>query len=300
MKVTKLAALGAVMGMCVLGGCAGADSDVAESAPPGEVLGTATSALSNGSVQWINGTYTNCVNKTGSWSARVSGVAPMDNPALSVVQNDNTCVLTVTGVYADQAYAATPSIVLGTSYAATASFFGTGAAQFTANAKLDSNQFAADFQISLVYGDISTTPTNHVVNSAYATVQASTVATYVAAPNYSINVSGLQFQLDALKIITSVGGTATLTDGSVTGSQYAIDMGTLPANPTYAQVQLAYTAAILTQKPISGANPTVNGSQFNVVGLSLLGGVTQVRTLIVQRSVAGVAAYQLFRITFQS
>lgn len=300
MIVSKLAALGVVMGMCVLGGCADADAGVGETAPEGEVLGTATSALSNGSLQWVNGTYTNCVNHNGSWSARVSGVAPMDFPALSVVKNDSTCILSVTGVYGDTSYPATPLIVLGTSYAVAPSTFGSGATQFTANAKIDSNQFASDFQISIVYGDTSTTPTDHVVSSAYATVQASTVATFVAAPNYAINVTGLQFQLDALKIITSVGGTAALTDGSNTGSQYAIDMGTLPANPTYAQVQLAYTVALLSQKPISGANPTVNGSQFGVVGLSLLGGGTQVRTLIVQRSVAGVAAYQLFRITFQS
>ena len=301
MKGLVSAAFGAVMGACVLAmvGCAPSDAtdESATSVPDGEVLGTASSALTSGSVQWINGTYTNCVNHTGSWSARVSGVAAMTNGALTVVKNDTTCILTVTGIYADQLYSATPSIALGTSFAAVASTFGTGATAFNANAKVDSTAFASDFQISLVYGDTTTTPTNLTVSSAYATVQASTVATVVSPPNYAIDVSGLTFQLDATKLVTSVGGQAQLTDGTLTGATYAIDMGTLPATPTYTQVSLAWTVALLTQKPISAANPAVPGAQFGVVGLSLFS-TSQVRTLIVQRVVGGVAAYQLFRITF--
>ena len=123
------------------------------------------------------------------------------------------------------------------------------------------------------------------------------VATIVAPTNYTIDVSGLTFQLDATKLVTSVGGQAQLTDGTLTGSTYAIDMGTLPATPTYDQVSLAWVAALLTQKTITGANPAVPGAQFGILVLSLLSS-SQVRTLIVQRTVAGVSAYQLFRITF--
>lgn len=293
------AAFGAAMGVCVLAmvGCAGADTSAGSTVPEGEVLGTASSSLSNGSIQWVNGTYTNCVNHTGSWSARVSGVATMTNGALTVVKNDTTCVLSMTGIYADQLYGATPALALGTSFAAVASSFGSGAAQFSANARLDSVQFAADFQLSLVYGDTTTAPTSVVVNSAYATVQASTVTTGVSPPNYTIDTSSFLFQIDAIGLVTGVSGSAQLTNGTNTGTTYAIDMGTLPASPTYLQVGVAWITAVTTQKPITGANPAVPSSQFGVLGLNLLSS-SQVRTLIVQRTVAGVSAYQLFRITF--
>ena len=294
----------ALVGACFLGmaGCAPADATEEATSPiavasDGEVLGSVSSALTNGSVQWINGTYTSCVGRTGAWSARVSGTAAMTNAALSVVKNDTTCILSMTGIYADQLYAATPAIALGTSFAAVASSFGSGASQFSANAKLDSAAFAADFQLTLVFGDTTTTPTAVVVNSAYATVQSSVVTTGVTPPSYTIDTSGLLFQIDATGLVTGLSGSAQLTNGAVTGMTYAIDMGTLPANPTYLQVGVAWTVALLTQKPISGANPTVPGAQFGIVGLNLLSG-SQVRTLIIQRTIAGVPAYQLFRITF--
>lgn len=268
------------------------------------VSGTVTSPLLSGAVSWVNGTYTGCTDRSGSWSARVSGTAPMTSAALSVVKNDPTCVLTLTGVMADQLYAATPAIVLGTSYAAIPSSLGSGAAQFLGNAKLDTAGFSNDFEISFVYGSAGGDATPTVAASAgptgYASVQSAAAALAVPAPSYTIDVSNLRFQSDLLQLIVGLTGQAVLTDGAFTGASYVIDTGTLPASsPSYAQVAAAYAGAILTQKTISGANPTIPASEFGVLTLSLLGS-TQVRNVIVKRSSGGVASYQVFKVTFIS
>lgn len=87
-------------------------------------------------------------------------------------------------------------------------------------------------------------------------------------------------------------------NGLVTGNSYAID-STLGANPTYSQTRDAYDAAASTQKTITGANPTIQASEFSVVALSILGS-TQIRNIIVKRTSAGISAYQIFRVTFIS
>ncbi len=71
---------GVALALC---GCAGAGPEA-----EGVVSATVAEPLSAGSVKWINGTYTSCNSRSGAWSARVSGVAAMDNPTLTVIAND--------------------------------------------------------------------------------------------------------------------------------------------------------------------------------------------------------------------
>lgn len=264
------------------------------------VVGSAFYSLTSDSIQWLNGTYTACAGRSGSWSTRVSGNGAMDNPALTVVKNDAACTLTVTAVVADQTYTASPPVVLGTSFAASPSTFANGGSQFLANAKIDSLSFAADFQISFVYGDGAAPPvTSSNVNAAYATVQSTAVVTSVAAPTYTLDITGLRFQADPIKLIFGVSGSAILNAGALTGSAYVIEGGSLSATPTYAQVQAAYDNIFLTPKAISSATQAIPASEFNVVTLSLFSS-TQVRNVIVKRTVGGIAAYQVFRVTFTS
>lgn len=99
----------ALLVLCVLCSCV-AGEGMREVSPDEAVTGSVNDPLSNAAIQWLNGTYTTCVDRTGSWSARVSGAAAMENPALSVVKNDSGCQLTITSVQGDVKYTtASPS-----------------------------------------------------------------------------------------------------------------------------------------------------------------------------------------------
>lgn len=287
----------ATASLLLLGGCAATAGE-----PTGEgdvVLGTVTDPLTVGAVKWLNGTYTGCINRTGAWSARVSGSETMDNPALGVTRNDTACKLSITGVVADQAYTAVTPILLGASYPGSpTSFIAVGGATMLGNASVDSVSFASDFQINFVYAGDDPPVSSSTVSGGYATATSSTAMTTALPPTYSIDVTNLRFNADPIQLIVGINGYAQLTDGILTGTAYVID-STLGANPSYAQTASAWTGAVLTQKTISTVNPQIPASEFGIASLSLLGS-TQVRNVIVRRTVLGVHAYQIFRITFYS
>lgn len=280
----------------LVGGCA-APADASDGDEI--VLGTVTDPLTVGAVKWLNGTYSGCLDRTGAWSARVSGSATMDNPALGVTKNDTACKLSITGVVADQAYTAVVPILLGTSYPASpTAFVAVGGATILGNASVDSVSFASDFQINFVYAGDDPPVSSSSVSGGYATASSTPVTTGVLPPSYTIDVTNLRFNADPIQLIVGINGYAQLSDGLLTGNAYVID-STLGATPTYAQTATAWTGAVLTQKTISTANPQIQASEFGIVALSLLGS-TQVRNVIVRRTVAGISAYQIFRITFYS
>ena len=100
--------------------------------------------------------------------------------------------------------------------------------------------------------------------------------------------------VDANNIVQSASGNAQLTDGLVTGDQYVVDMDTLPASPTFAELDAAYLAG--TPQNLGGANPTIPVSALSIAGLDL--SAPQHRNIIVAHTVSGTRAYQVFRITF--
>lgn len=283
------------------GGCSSGDDTQESVTPSVEVTGRGASALGASAVKSINGTYVGCFQRSGAWSVAVSG-DPLTNPALTVVKNDTSCTLKVTEVVADQTYAAASAMTLTTSYAASATAFAPssgGSTAFMGNAKLSAVDFSSDFTLSLLYSDDLSSSNAPDVTGNYATVQASSSTTTVTAPNYTISLTSgtpFTFQLDASKVVQSVGGNATLTDGTITGSAYVIDMGTLLPSLTYAGVALAYAAG--TERTITGANPVIPAANFGLVGQNLSS--TVVRTVIVSRTVSGVKAYELFKISFKA
>lgn len=290
--------VGLLVGLLASSGCAADDAAM----PSVSLIERGASALTAGSVTALNGTYSSCVDRSGSWSVRVSGAAPLANAPLSVVKGDAACSLTVTEVVADQTYGTSTPLGLSASYLASASSFtpgGGGPASFFANAKLDAAGFASDFVISMLYsGDPSATDAGNVT-ATYATVSSSVTATLVPPPDYTISFTvGTPFtlQLDAAKNVTSVSGTATLQDGTSLGTTYVVDQGTLGASPGYLAVQGAFLSG--TQRTITGANPTIAASYFGLSGVSLATPV--VRTVIVGKLLGGVLGYELIKVTFKS
>jgi len=277
----------------LLVGCAAREDD-------GVVVATAKAALTDGSVKAINGTYNGCLGRTGAWSVRVGGSEPLDHDALSVVKNDVGCQLLLNEIVTSQTYTAAAPLPLTTSYQAFAVAFHAGAAfAFSANAKVDGDAFASDFQITLLHAADPSAANAGAVTSTYASVASSAVSTVVAAPSYTISLTSgvaLSVQMNAASVVTASAGSASLTDGATLGTSYVVDQGTLPASPTYADVVVASLGG--TTRTISGANPTIPASDFGLVGANLTTAVT--RTVIVQRVVGGVAGYQLFKVTFKS
>jgi hypothetical protein len=81
----------------------------------------------------------------------------------------------------------------------------------------------------------------------------------------------------------------------VTGNSYYIDMGTLPASPTFAQLDSAYPS-----NPTSisnNNNVTISGSSLGLTSPSAAT-LPVVRTIVVQRALSGVHSYETFAITF--
>jgi hypothetical protein len=277
------------------GGCSEEQTSVGAT---GQAVEQSTAALSVGAMEWANGTYgAGCVARSGGWSLRISGSATMDSPALSVVKNNTACALTLTSIVADQTYIGAPAITLGTSLAGSASSFApsSGPLAFYANAVLSSASFASDFVVTILYSDDPNLKTGSVT-SGYAVVAATSTATDINSPDYTINLGSFVVQVDVNYIVQSASGTANLIDGSIAGTSYFVDQGTLGASPTFAQLDTAYNAASPAPTSITGANPQVAASAFGLSGVDLTSAAH--RTIVIQRVVSGVPSYETFRVAF--
>lgn len=265
------------------------------------VLDRSTQALGIGALRWANGTYgAGCTDRAGNWSVRISGADPMDHAALAVVENDTSCELTLIELVADTTYTATPSIDMTDAYPASASTFASGGVdRFYANAKLSSATFAANFVVNILYSDDPNAVTGGVVAS-YVSGTATASSMSVTSPDYSLDLvtGALAVQVNANDVAESTTGFAILNDGAIASAQgvegYIVDLGTLPAAPTFAELDAAYTAGLPTA--IAGANPQVPAAAFGLVGVDIT--TAAVRTIVVRRTVSGVRSFQTFKLTF--
>lgn len=270
-----------------LASCVGAEEDDAAYADV-DLVDTRALALTGTDVQSINGTYTTCKNRSGSWSLAVTGTPTLDHATLSVIQGDTACTLALTEIITatDGKLAAGTAITLGTSYG-TAQAFGSPV-KYYANAILSSLTFTGNFTLTLLFSDNprvgngSTTATYSVVNASAATLG-------VTAPNYTLDLSAVTITTDFLKVSQSVSGNVSLTVGSTTGDLYVIVNGAVA--DTYAAINTAYLAGTTVAMSTS-----IAASSFIATGLDLTGGV--VRSLIIAKVQNGVRSYQKFSITF--
>jgi hypothetical protein len=174
-----------------------------------------------------------------------------------------------------------------------APFGGTPAELFYGNAKVNTSTFASSFVVNLLLSDDPGTASGSN-NAVFASVSGSSQTDLVPPPNYTLSTAGITVQADVNGLVTSVAGNLALTDGSNTGSGYVINLGTLPATPTFTEYDTAYNAG--SAVAISGANPAVPASSMLAAGVQL----PATRTVIVRRSDNGVIAYQAIKITFNA
>lgn len=281
--LSSLALLGA---LSTLSACA--SDDVTGSA---EAINQASQALTIGELESLNGTYgAGCSERSGSFSVEIAGGATLDNAPVSVIVNDTTCVLTLTELRTTGGLlSATPAIALGASYAGSASAFGSPLA-FYANARLAPADFGTNFVITIPFSDDPSLLTDD--NTAdYAVVVSSVTAEAVPAPDYTIDVAGIEVLTDINNVVQSATGTAALTAGSVTGQTYLVVEAS--GLTTYADIDTAYLAG--TPEALTLAIPAAD---FTLVGEDLT--TPAVRTLIVANTSEGVRSYEAFEIVFNA
>lgn len=262
-------------------------------APRVETINRTHQVLSTGALQWANGTYTNCQNRSGSWSARISGTADMTNAPLSVVKNDTSCTLTLTSLEADATYRGDPSIAMGVDYALAGSAFslpvdgGPGPIAFYANADLSSVSFAGNFDMTILFSD-NLADASPTVHATYAAVTSTASESQVAAPNYALDFNGLTLQTNVSHVVQSATGTVATTATGQTGESYVISENS-SLGSTFADIDAEYAlgtpAAVDTSIAISA---------FDLGGKTL----PALRNLLILHTESGVAAYEVIRITF--
>ena len=255
-----------------------------------DLIDLRSETLLNAEIQSVNGTYgAGCTDRDGDWSTAVELGAMLDNPELSVVLNDDGCVLTLTELHTDGGVlVAVPAIALTTSYKMTPSAFD-DPIQFYGNAKLSSVSYAADFTLTFLYSDDPDLATD--ANTAeFEVIQSAAMGDSVSVPDYTIDPDTLTLLTDTDQIVQSAGGGVDLTAGAVAAQTYVVvDASGLD---TYAELDDAYTGAT----PAAIADP-VPAAAFDLVGEDLDAGAVK-RTIILANIESGVASYQAFEITF--
>jgi hypothetical protein len=276
----------AFAGLFIMVPACNAGGDAAANA---EAINHATQALTSGEIESINGTFgAGCTDRSGAWSVEIASGATLDNPELSVVLNDTGCVLTMTELRTTAgAIAADPPIVLGTSYAGSASSF-EDPIEFYANAKISSVLFATDFGITVLYSDDESLATDSNT-AAFVVVESSATAESVPAPDYSISMAGISLTTDAGDIVQSAVGSASLTEGLIEGEAYVLVNGS--GLDTYAELDEAFLAGTPATVPL-----TIAAADFDLVGDDLT--TPQVQTVIIANIMSGVRSYQAFAVTF--
>lgn len=274
--------------------------------PRAEVIDQSTQALTAAELLWINGTYgTGCKDPaagtahlaTDAWSLRISGVATMTNDALAVTKGDSDCTLTLTAISTSGGVrTASSSFALGAAYAGSARSFGSGAAKFFANAKINPADMSASPTVTVLFSDDLSAVDGGTKTGTYAQFAGTSGGTTVPAPNYEVSSNSIAVEANEDATVSATTGSFALTTGSVAGNTYRVILGEL-VSPTYESVDTAYNA-------VSGdpAAVTISGA-VSIASANILANDVPLpakRTVIFRKVVDGVASYQIFSLSFSA
>ena len=303
-----------ILGLLFLGVSAGGCS-LSESAEPAAGTGyTATvelddrgsGALTVATVWAVKGTYgSECLARSGSWAIALNGYALVAGETPLHVEGDDVgCLLYITEVKAGSAtspssFLPADPFPLTTAYLEQGVAFlldGAGATQFFANFRAEPDlAFASDFVVRMVYSDdVNKTNRNYV--TSYDVSVSTATAGLIEAPNSTLSLDELDVRVTLEHVVKKSAGSATLTQGTMLGDSYAIDLGTLATSPDYASVDAVFNAASMTRVVLTGPTQPISAEGFELTGVDLT--TPQTRCIIVARTLSGVSSYQIFQITF--
>jgi len=251
-----------VAGACVAIGASGCGNSVEQDQVV--VVDTRSQALSALDVLSINGDYSGCHGRTGSWSVALDSGAVLDHTALSVILNDVGCVLSLTELHTAVAGldAISPPLVLGLSFAPTASAIPDST---DVNARLDRVDFAADFVITVVFSDDPAFG-DPADNTAIAIPPEVIAHTPTAATDVPITVRPTVTFDATMDPATLTPLTFTLQLGGVpVGASVAYDVGSHTATLTpdlYLEVDTDYVVTVTTGVHDTGDTPLAADVSF--------------------------------------
>jgi hypothetical protein len=233
---------------------------------------------------------------------------------LSVLRNDLACELIVTTISVgtdgeNTGYVAAPQFGLQPQYATPASAFRLmpdSPIEFYATARLSSASFDQDFVIDVMYSDdLQTLNASALAGHSVVTATAGQVGAK-AAPNYAVDLTGVDIQQNRYTRVTSRTGNVVFTAGTEEANGYVVVMGDV--DQTFAGIESAYNGGVpSTPLPGVGAQTllpitsllsvddpvTPNDNEATVLG----GGV--IRSVIFHtESAEHVHSYQLVKLTF--
>jgi hypothetical protein len=272
-------------------GCADVPEDDGAAHADVDVIDKRSQALTadGSSILSVNGSYTGCKNRTGSWSLAVASGATLDNAALSVLLNDTSCALAVTSMVTQISQGVTETLTpsspvsLTTSYG-TAQPFGSPV-KYYANAMI-SARYSGNFTLTVLFSDDPRIASGTFSSASYSTVSSTAATQGVAAPSYTVDLTGIAIATDYGKVVQSVSGNVALSGSGA--DYYSIVAGTVADD--YDSVNAAFSGSTAMATSIAALN------NFVAVGNTL----PVTKSLILQKVTSGVKSYQKITVTFSA
>jgi hypothetical protein len=272
-----------------------------------ELIDLQSVVISSTTVMAIEGTYgASCIARTGAWAIALNGYKfTSGETQLSVVMNDPTCTLSVTLIKAGTpsatvSYSPVVPFLLAATFAANGVALrlnGAGGTQFYANFHVQPDlSFNTDFIVQMAYSD-DINATSLTVVTSYAVSVASASALVIPAPNESVSLSKVDVRVTPFgNVVWFTNGGVVLTQGSVPGVRYVIDLDTLGSPPTFASIDASFNDTTKSHVALTGTSQTVAARDLGLMGISLTSPKT--RNIIVINSGSPATTYQLIQLTF--
>ncbi len=263
-----------------------------------EILNRSGSALTNGEILQIGGTYgAACSGRdaggTEAWHVVIGGPAGADE--LSVRLNDAACVLSVSEITTvDGTYGASAAIAMACRehlwYAALFTK-ALSTLTFTGNARSAPWTSPANFTISMLLSDSTERRRRryedrrlrHDEQHVRRHQRDSALTTRLTSPALTITQ-------DVNHVVTAAAGMAVLAAGTTTGQFYSVPAAPLAADATYDDVAAAAASGAVAM-PV---NRQIAAAEFGLTDLS----ASPKRNVIITNTVSGVSSYQVLVVTF--
>jgi hypothetical protein len=318
--------MGGLSILAIAVGCSSTESSTANKAPAHAATGTVKAAfhvvtegvppINAAAVVGIIGSYHGCADQSdggGSWVLDTAdNVGAMETltglVAPSIELNDTNCTLQIDTIdangtlYSGSGLVFTGPTATANTYLATAVGFDApedagGALTFYANAQSTVTNAASNFSLTLLIGNQPNTGSSSATATA-AVVTGSLSVSNVAAPNYTVDLTGFSLQDDAHDTVAATAGTINLDVGSQSGELYETFKGSDLSTSDFATIDSMFstgsTGAIGI--PAGGATVAITASSLVAVGDTL----PETSTIVVQHvdSASQVATYEVLAITF--
>ncbi len=271
-----------------------------------ELIDLQSALISSTTVMAIEGTYgAQCLARSGSWAIALNGYKfVVGETQLSVVSSDANCALAVTLIKAGTptatvSYSPVVPFPLDVPFAATGVAFrlnGAGGTQFYANFHVQPDlSFNTDFTVQMAYSD-DINATSVTVVTSYAVSASTPSALVIPAPNESVSLAKVDVRVTSRNVIWLTNGTIQLTQGTVAGIQYVIDLDTLGTPPTFATVDASFNDPAKKHVALRGSSQSIATRDLGLMGISV--SRPQTRNIIIINNGSPAITYQLIQLIF--